>query len=555
MITGKSEQLLSKPYTIVITESLSKKLFGDINVLGKTINDILNNTYTITGVIKDLNKSHLEINALISNTTLKDISNDPNILNDFGDWSNLTYILLEPKSDILKIEQKINSTLSKYKLTNNKYLFFLQSLKQVYFSEDLNIYDGCKHNKLSNIIVSGIVFIIINLIIILNHLNINIILFTARKKEFNINKILGATKTNLLKQSGIEIFILCSITVILSISILEILKTYISNLFDYSLFANTNLTLLFVVSLIYSFLLGLTLLIIRFVNINKKLTIKPSLNRNKINLFFQFLLIGIMACFMLNLKDQIKLINSSDLGIDIKNIVCVDIKDDFSSHRNYIKSELLKNGNIVSASYANSVIFKSVAKRFVKINDKIESSYFLEADSGFMSTMNLQVNKNTFFSETPKCIVNKSFSEKYTSNSKLEVNNYPTSGTVNDFNFRSMHHKVDPLLINYKPDGRFLYIRYLNSNTILKTIDKTIKDINENISYEYSFLEDEVKSSYKEENNIIKRLNAYVVIMIIIIIIGLITTVLFDVNKKMKEILVKKILGAKNIDILYPLIK
>ena len=561
-LRGNRNEALKKPYSIVLTKSLCKKLYGGFDVLGKSLIDLSNNEYTVTGIIKDFKKSHLQINAIISNSTLKSINNDPGILDDFGDWSNLTYILINKSADVGIIEEKVNKACSIHNINTS---FFLQSLRQVYFNENLNMFDGCRHNKVSYVLIFVLVFIILNFIVITNYLNVSYILIKLRKKEIFISRVLGATRLNLIIQSGLEILLTFSILLILSIFSINTFSDEINKLFNYQLFSNIHFKNILVISLLYSFLISSIISTILWCEISSKLhVIKRKAHKQtkgNINLLLQFILCGVLICFTLSLHQQLRFIKSRDLGINIEKTLCIKIDNTFKDFRNSIKDNLLRNNNIVMASFSNSLIYKNVPKKFIRIKDNSEISYNLEVDTGFFKLFNLPIIRGNGFNHTScnninkSIICNKCFVDKYNLNSCLELKEFQINGVIRNFNFQSLHNKVEPLFITCIDNGIYLYVKYKNKNGVIQSINKIISDLNKDIIYEYYFLDDVVLSCYGEEMRVLTSLGVCILIVILIVLVGLTITVIHYVKGKIREIAIKKVFGAKQINILWYLIK
>jgi putative ABC transport system permease protein len=232
LLSGDENTVLKNPFSMVISQSTSRKIFGKHFPVGESIRDVRGDTYQITGVMEDIPyNSHIQADAFISIETLHHIGDED--VFDCGNWSNLTYISLFEESDSRVTENKLNMILHDSRMNNTP--LKLQQLNRVYFDYDHNKFDGCRHGNLQTLLIYASISIFILFIVILNYLNLFAAISGARLKEIAIRKIHGAMSSQIVKQIVSESLLAVFISFGTALLIIEFMLPELSKLLRISI--------------------------------------------------------------------------------------------------------------------------------------------------------------------------------------------------------------------------------------------------------------------------------------------------------------------------------
>lgn len=230
LVKGDSKTALSEPLSIVLSETLAKKYFGDEDPMGKTITLFENpqqQPATVTGIMKDFpNNSHIKGSAVVSMTTITKKFN-AGLDDQWGNYSPFAYVLLKPGVDAAAFEKKLPGFLEKWDGTHMKQIqmfptLFLEPLQDVYLRSPRDGYGSVKGN-INNIHIFSIIGLFIILIASINFVNLTTARSTERAKEVGIRKVIGANKGQLKFQFIGESILICTIAFLLTIGLIAIL--------------------------------------------------------------------------------------------------------------------------------------------------------------------------------------------------------------------------------------------------------------------------------------------------------------------------------------------
>lgn len=591
--TGNKNNVLKKPFTIVLSESLAGKLFGSENPIGKVIEyDEPKNKYTVTAIVKDTpGNTNLKFDFLVSFTAY--YSNNDKLLLNWRNSNYSSYILIKDKIAVSEFERKVTHIGEKYDPALSKIKdYFILPLNEVHLAgyirpEHAN--EGALDKGYIYAVIS-IAFVIL-LIGCANYINIATARAEKRNKEVGIRKTIGATHLQLFKQFLGESFILTFLSIILSLLIVVITFPYFRNAAENGIELNilidwTTVIGLFLLSIAVGFLAGgypaFLLSSLKPVNILKNIPLSRSLSgrfklRN-ILVAFQFCISIILITAALIIQKQLYFIKNSDIGYTRDNIIAVKMSDK-ESRVNYqlIKNELSKNPNIIAVSAANvePVTIQNINPTEIE-NEKGEmillnglvSNYTVDYDYVNLFSMKIIKGRN-FESENSgdnnkQVIINETAARmagltnpigKKLIRNDMEMN---IIGVVKDFNFVSMKKKIDPLVITYSPERFYTFFVKISDINVEKTvmdINTVFKKYSSNFVYDYSFMDELYDGLYKKESNLAGIVITFSIIAIIIVSMGLFGFISFIVGNKTKEIGIRKILGASFLKIIWLLTK
>lgn len=596
LITGHPETVLTDPYTVVISESMAKKYFGDFNPVGQTLNLENSGDYRITGVMKDIPKhSHFRSDFIASLETIK-VTN-PNYFTKWYISAVYSYILINPETPADIVVQKLNRTV--YNQTNNKSNILLEALEDIYLYHYDDQWDLAQHGNIYYIYAFSAVALLILLMSCFNYMNLSVARSFLRFKEAAIRKIMGSSDIKLIQLFLFETFCITLIAIALSIVTIELILPFVNNFTgkELSLDLMENFSLLFLIIVTLGFIIiaggGYSALIlskIQPLNIISGKFFSGSFsfqNSGKIKFGFrqilvltQFVITIVLIVTAVFIKKQMDYIGSKHLGVDREECLVIENpygKNQFERFKR-IKEFGLNNEKIISVSAANNVppgdinnycpIELQISGKKEKIN---VAKVFTDYD--FFKTLNSKILKGRNFSseldhpKSLKVILNEAAAEKLNDENLIgkhlmdlnENLNYQITGIVNDIHYKSLHHNVYPII--FIP-GIYDYSAKILVRISDENISHTISDINQFWSsiapewpMKYSFLDENFNKLYKAEkyNSVI--LNLFTGCSIIISVLGLIGMVSLSVERREKEICIRKVLGAEIGNILMMLSK
>lgn len=582
--------------SIVVTERFARKVFGESDAVGKFMR--------IDGV--PMADANFRIAAVIATPPANsqfdfDILTRYNPHSNRENWDNnlvYTYVLLSSP------EQKTNVQANVRKLFHQKLpqseehvnTIELQSLREQHFDSS-RTFDFGPHTKIENVYALISVALLILGIACINFINLSTAKATDRRKEVGMRKISGATRKQLILQ-----FLSESLMVTLLAFTLACITFYLISPTAQTL---TGLNLvdalqsfpfpLFFFLLSLPFILGMiagiypAMMISSFDSIQhltdgqgqfKKSTLRKML------VSFQFGITAFLFIGTLTIMHQFDFINSKNLGFDDDQVVVMNIG--FPGMRQkmaLIRNELVKNPNVVNVSGALTVpgdltytMPYSIYDTLTNDDDRL-SWAGLYVDPEFVNNMTIEVKEGRSFSsenssDSLSFLMNETAAEfmvnKYGEDWRSPIGktlNYFRSdntgyylakkgtviGVVKDFNYYSLHQKIDPLVIQV--DYRLLFklvvkVRPTNIEQTLAYIQTTWERHGISKPFNYVFLDDHFGRAYEKEAKFKQIFTAFSVLSIIISCCGLYGLVLYAAEKRTREMSIRKILGAHPRDII-----
>lgn len=585
LVYGDRESALTTPNSVIVTEEMAKKLFNQTNVVGKALKfDNDSTLFKITGVLKDFPvNSHLSFNLLISESS---VTNDDfkNFVN--SDWSSggfRTYLRLNKNADAKTVEAKINQLALANKAADSKESssYLLQPLKDIHFySSDIEGNSGNTGN-ITYIYVFCIIAFFVLLIACINYMNLTTARFANRAKEIGVRKVAGASRKNLLAQFLCEAFLITMVAIVLAISI-AILVLPLFNSFaekeltlgvdtDYRIWLGIVVTILIVglLSGIYPALYQSRLKPLSL--LKSKINIgKGEISIRKVLVVAQFSLSIIMIVATIIVYLQMKYVNKKDMGFNKEQLLVVDINSGkIRKGAETIKSEFGRLAGVQSVSVSSRVPgeWKDIPKLKVKNRgaaDMGDDMYFLGVDERFLETYQISLAKGRNFgnesgADSSSVIINETAAKQLGITEPLEqLVELPGDelfaarviGIVKDFNFQSLRQPLAPMVLGFQKnpvqsiDYFTAKIDTKNTEETLRRMNEVLRSIDENHLFEYHFLDNQWDLFYRGDKI---RETIFIIVAILTILIaclGLFGLATYAAEQRIKEIGIRKVLGA-----------
>jgi len=586
LLQGDRRTALTAPHSVVVTEETAKKLFGSVDVLGKAIKiDADSATFQITGVLKNFPvNSHLSFNLLFSESTITNAGYKKFINSDWQSGSFRTYLLLNNVSTVKNVETKMNEIAVANDASDKKERsnYLLQPLKNVHFYSNDIEGDSGKKGNIIYIYVFSILAIFVLLIASINYMNLTTARFANRAKEIAVRKVAGASRGNLVAQFLSEAVLVTIIALAFALILAKVLLPYFNAFTQKELVLgiNTNyrlwlgiLSVIIVVGLLSGIYPAL------FQSASKPLLLlKNKINPGKGNLsirrslvVFQFALSIIMIVATMVVYMQMKYVNTKDMGFKKQQLLVVDINSGkVRKGAETIKSEFSKLSQVTSVTVSTRVPGEWKDLPIVKVkNEHIqtpggEDMFFLGIDDQFLKTYQIDLVKGRNFaagslSDSSSVIINETAAKELgirePSEQLIEIPLEKTFmarvvGIVKDFNFKSLREPMAPMVLCFQKNP-IQNIDYFTARVTanageetLKQMDAILHTIDQNHLFEYHFLDKQWDLFYNEDQI---RQTIFLIVAILTIVIaclGLFGLATYAAEQRIKEIGIRKVLGA-----------
>lgn len=564
LFEGNKENVLKEPYSIVISKSLSVKLFGKVSPIGKTIKSKEGITYHITGVMEDIpDNSHLYCDMFSSIETLRSIDSESF---NCSQWGYLTYVMLYKNVNVKTAEEKINKVLedSRMKTGDKPIKLKLENLKKIYFDYEGNKYDGCKHGNKQSVIIYIAISLTLLFLIIVNYINLFIAISSNKIKTIAVKKIMGASRIQIIKQFVFEAFAFSLLSFFITVAIIELSLPALMWVLDLHLNNSQNW------GIIYSLFFGITLIIgaiigiIPGISISKINAIKTLKKESffkskgiprKLMLILQLTIVSVLLNSSFIINKQIKYILSKDLGFNYENVVYFRLDKELEKKHDVLKDMLSENPDIKEISFSSSIMGDGFGKSTFENNNHAELCYFLSIDPDYIDLYKINIKEGRSFSwemsgdSENACLVNEKACKLFQLTDPINevIGNRKIVGIVSDFNFVSLHKSIEPLIIYCNREELVVQLKIDNKNpgSTLDYINKVCHKLSPDNNIETSFLKDYLNDLYKGDYNLSKNFKVYSIATFIIALLGILALALFMIKKKKKEIAIRKLLGAK----------
>jgi putative ABC transport system permease protein len=586
-IRGNPEMALIRPGTVVITERIAKKYFGNENPLNKTL-ILWGNPVEVTGVVQNCpDNTHLRYDIILSLSGFEKVWN----LDNWGWTGFYAYVKLKPYVDPSLFEQKIRHVADRYigeelKEWGESFTFFLQPITSIHLNSHLNMEIAPPGNPRDIYIFSIIGFLIL-LISCINFTNLTAARSTNRAKEVGIRKVVGAHRVQLVRQFLWESVLASVISMVLSLIVVAAVLPHFNQLTgqDFSFRSLLKPSILL-------FLLGLSLfagvvagsypafLLSRF---GPARILKGAAGSfaggNAIRRFLvvaQFSITIVLVIGTLVVYKQIRFMKNVDLGFDKeqKLIVPGDMKERYES----VKAEFMKNPSITGAAACWNVpgrLSNLLEARLVGEEDeKAQSMNFYYVDHDFIPEYEIEIVAGRSFQKEIRSDIYESFILNETAvrafgfsspeeilGKKMYEGGSSGIGTIigvtKDFFYKGLQTKVEPLVMQVRPDffsTVSLEVRTDNLKETLSFVENKWNELQLGRLFSYFFLDEDFNRHYRSEENLGRMYATLTLLALFISCLGLAGLSAFSAQQRTKEIGVRKVLGASVSGILFLLL-
>lgn len=590
LISGSEESALSNPYQIVLTESMATKYFGNSDPIGQSLKifqydpDGTGADFEVTGVIADPPKtSHFTFNFLASISTIESVSETA--MTNWGNNSYHSYVVLKDGAnpDVLEaklpdmVDKHMSEMIAEYDLY---FRFYLQPITDIYLRSDTQ-YEFMTTGSMEYVwMFSAVGFFILSLAGI-NYINLSTSFSLDRAKEVGVRKVLGAYKGQLIKQHLTETLVLTFIAMLCAGLFVELLKP-----FFYELTGKTHITFDRVALLLQLLMVCIPLGLISgyfpahlLAHVKTTNSLKGKVQSNdkstlrKGLVTFQFAVTLVIFIGLVVVHQQMKYVQSKDLGYDKNNLLVLrvngseEVKQGYDPFINELKSSphvkfAARSGSMITGGLGNSnanITLPGGEKNFEKL-------YRLPIDFDYLDTYGMTLisgrnfNPSIHSDSMQSFIFNEAAAKAFGWSAEeaigKELNFIGREGriigVVKDFHFNSLHHEIGPVCM-FIPNSNFSRITLKGEDpaALLATTEKAWKSHFSSSIFDHTFQDEALYSSYENDHRFGKIFNSFAILSALIAFLGLFGLIGYTVNRKTKEIGVRKVLGATSMQIVH----
>lgn len=577
-IQGSPKSPYESTYSLVITEKIAKKYFGDEPAVGKILTLDNRWEFKVTGVLKNIPRnSNLRFNFLAPMEFLRERYNRPNILDTWYNCSFYNFALLADNVDLQQFNKKISNRIKKED-PSSIITPFLTSFRDYYLYGIAG-----RGGNIQQVRIFVIIAVLILLIACINFMNLTTARYATRAKEVGMRKVVGARRKDLISQFFGESIFSSFIALLFAVILVELLLPVFNSLSGKTLSLDISLG-----SPILWWILGITLftglvsgsypalLLSSFRPIRVLRGLLAS--GPKGSTFRQVLVVSqfsisiglIIATFVV--FNQLNFIKNRDLGLNKNQIVYLPIKGDLEKNYPMVKHELLNHPKITHVTLTSNIptgIYQNGdgwewEGRDPNFNPLVT---YLSVDDDFLETYQMKVSAGQFFHDklpekTEKVVINEEFARIMGHESPVgklisqkdsdtgEIERYTIMGIVKDFHYTPLNREIGPIILFYKKSWwtkfRYFSLR-IDSTEISRTladIQGIVKKYNPAFPYEYRFLDEDYGLLYRYYERQGKIFNYFAFVAIFVSCLGLFGLASFLAERKTKEIGIRRALGA-----------
>ncbi len=566
LLMGNKETALVAPTQIVLSEETAIKYFGDKEPLGKTLQlEFWGRWYgfTVSAVIANVpSNSDIKFDVLVPIRAWENSGND---LEDWGSGMYPSYVMVAENTDSAQLEDKIRNTI-KNQVPEAIRTVHLHPLEKVHL---YNYSGGGKIIYIYTFTIAGIMILVLACI---NYVNLTVAQSVSRSKEIGMRKVAGAVRRQIIQQFFIDSAIFVFTASVFAIIIISSVHPEFNNLVEADIVLNFSKDLIFTIAVVVIF----TSI---FAGIYPALVLssyrpaailrsggkdgKGNIQLGRILVTVQSAISIILIISAIIVYSQLDLLLNRDLGFNNENLINLKLRGSLRKLYNPVRQELLKNPDILSTTMVHAGFANNGSSTYsAEWEGKNDTEKLLmivhSVDQDYKDTFGIEMVEGRFFSrefstDASAFVLNETAVHAIGWNNPIGKRfSYMgiegvVIGVAKDFNFKSLHDEIDPLIMFMVPGWKTDIFLRVNSDNISGTINflKTkVAEIVPDYPFEFSFLDEDIGKLYQTEKRAGVLIRYGSIIAVIISCLGLLGLASNTVIQKRKEIGIRKTLGG-----------
>jgi putative ABC transport system permease protein len=595
---GNSNSALLVPSSVVITERIANKYFGKTDPIGKTIK-LDKENFMVKGVLEDLPEHfHLDFNYIIP---LSAAGLPAERMQNWGWQQFFTYIKVKEGTDLQQLQRKFHVAAEKEGGTEVRedgvtHLPYFQALKDIHLYSSAFEFDNAKRGNATYVKGLTIIALFVLLIACFNFINLATARSFRRAKEIGVRKVIGADRKQLILQFTGETILVALISIVIAVIatllILPSLNAFTGKAISFNLFTNPLLLLLLLgVAILIGILSGIypALIMSGFQPIRVLKGLKPmgnSVNSTGILrqglVIIQFALSALLIVCTVVVYRQMNYLNQKDLGFNKDQILFFNVQGSIPEKADVFKEELKRSRGVVSVTGGYGLPGDQLAGDGITVptkeGDKEHSAVQIIVDHDYVKTMGLQIIAGRDFSRSMATDVREGFIINETAVQNLgfgtpekaigqrlnwdnewvpvdtldPVKRGKVIGVVKDFHVKSLHEKLSTTVLQIYPqvlEKIAVKVRVADLPNTIAHIKATWNKFSPDYPLDYKFLDENFAVMYSSEDKLSTLLLIFTIMAIFIGCMGLFGLAAFSAEQRIKEIGIRKVLGASVLNI------
>ncbi len=582
LVKGDANAVLTRPFTIVIARSVADKYFPQGDAVGKTLRFDNEFDFEVSGVFEDVPaNSHLQFTYATTFETVSKIYakryNVPaeRLLDNLDAWNYTAYFYIpNGKADdalAKRMDQKFTEARGdKFNPDGTK--DWLQPITEIHFTKGIrnDVASGDKNY----IYIFSAVALLILVIACFNFMNLSTARAIQRAKEVGLRKVMGAFRHQLIKQFLGETLMLVSIALVLGVILLEIMVPVFNSLIGQHLqveyFTRNSFLWMFILAGLITGVLAGSYPAFYLSAFNPAKVLKGETGRGgnaglrKVLTVMQFCVAIFLMIATFVVYTQMNYVRSTDLGFDKESIIYFAPPTALFNKKEAFRENLLRHSTIKSATYSNGTPgMGSSTWGYNLPEQQIEGQSIntMIIDFDYVKTYGLEIVEGRNISREFSTDSSEAYLVNETAVHDLMIDN-PIGktiqamdghkpgkivGVVKDFHYRSLHRKIEPLVLRHDQNNMWCMSIKFNAGDLkagLANVETEWKKIVPEYPFTYEFVDDTIARQYKADQNTSTLLTSFSVLAIVIACLGLLGLTAFMTEQRKKEIGVRKVLGA-----------
>jgi len=580
LLSGNPDKCLAQPRSVVLTEYSANKYFGNDDPMNQVIK-VDGNDYTVTGVVENTpDNSHFQFDFLASFSTLRAAKQEI--------WSSAnyaTYIRLSSNKNVNSIKQTLNEKVKEAmgEGQSMSLIFGFMPITDIHLRSDISN-EMQPQNSITYIYIISVIGVLILLIACINYMNLATARSVERAREVGMRKVLGAVRKQVFVQFLGESAIVTALSIIVALIFVNIAMPSFNSLtgkeiITQDLLSTSVLSGLLITFLFVSFVAG-AYPALSLSSFSPGSMLKGNFTRSKtgnwmrqILVVFQFSISIFLIIGTLVVWKQLDFVKNKKLGYDKENVIILPTDRNVNENFETIVTELTKRSDVAGVSIASESPVNIGGGYTLSVPGIIDNPISVNAvavDKRFVGNMGMTLLQGRHFNDTDLQLVSKENREEreyaFIVNEEvlttllidgrekilgqsvnLNGRQGEIVGVIENFHSTSLHRKINPLVLMLEPSQyNMLFVR-LNTDNLQKTllaVEDEWKRIVPDRPFVFEFMDEEYDAMYRSEERLSNVFTVFAVLAIVIACLGLFGLVAFAVEKRNKEIGVRKVLGA-----------